>query len=163
MIYSRESKTDDKPCVHLEWRILWSDNYKRFIELGITKKNGSYLESLKNLTEFDIAEKWEKFTEKLIKHAEINKELVGKQFSDCQGTTQLFEKMTNTWRRKNQLTEREKWHVHLMYLHCANDLKIEITAEFVRFWHENREPGKKGNEKDKALHYSRFLKPVVFM
>jgi len=76
-IYSRHSKTaaegTEKPCVHLEWRIQWNDNYKRFILLDIIKKNAGYLESLKNLTGLKAAEAYEKLCQKHIKFSEIDK------------------------------------------------------------------------------------------
>ena len=156
-IYARYSKRTKKPCAHSEWKIFWSKDYKKFSELGIIKKNSPYFEALEKLTKLDFPQKWESFTANRIKQAEIDKELVGKQFADCQGTTHLFEKMTNVWRRKKRLTEKEKRFVDLAYLQCMNSFRNETTAEFVLFWHQNREPGKIGKAKDEGLHYRRFL------
>jgi hypothetical protein len=67
VVYARKSKATSQPCVHMEWRVLWSPNYKRFIQWGIIKENGSYFLGLKRLTEFEFEKKWEEFTDGHIK------------------------------------------------------------------------------------------------
>jgi len=163
VVYARYAKRDNKPCIHLEWRILWSGDYKKFPELGVIKKNCTYLESLKNLTEFHIAEIWDKLSTKYIRVAEINKEKVGKQLSDCQGSPKSFDNMKNEWRQRRHPTADEKRDLKFEFLQLEKIYGIKNTSEFVRWWDENREQGKDTGEKSKTLHYTKFLKHVDFM
>ena len=100
VVYARKSKVTDKPCVHMEWRLLWSSNYKRFIQWGIVKENGSYFLGLKKLTEFEFVNKWEGFTNGHIKHSEINEIAVAKQLKDRVISADGFKNMANNWRPK---------------------------------------------------------------
>jgi len=163
VIYARRSKRTNQPCIHMEWRILWSDTYKRYPKLKIFKKKGSYFESLKNLTELNIADCWEDLTQRFIKRAEINEIKVSKHLLDCMDGLKGFTKDQNYWRTKKRLSAEDEKQLRSEYMHFAKTWEIECTSEFVSYWDTYRVMDSDAKNKDTGLHYSKFLIDIDFM
>lgn len=130
--YARKSKSTSAPVIHQEFRLM-GRNISRLA--GIKKGNSHYLGSLKNLQSFHAPSVYEKIASKHIKYGEINKLKLAKFLSGCS--------------RKKKLTSTERLELDLLQAHLKNAYRLNITADFVKYFKEN------------GLKTHLFVKPII--